>query len=259
MPYNPLVALGRSRVCHVCQLGSRLGERGIGAFVVYLGLEHDVTVHVRGAEPRVGRIVALDPFRRHRILAGRQHVCTVLVEPESVSDECLRSLAAELNGRAADAASLGDILDFISDAARSPDTFVYRFGQSPFDRLFFRYDLEIRPLDSRISKVADILEREIDTPALTEGIARQVELSTSRLRKLFRESTGVKFRDYRMWRRARTYLNHINSDLSLTETALELGYPDSTHFSHSIRQTYGLPPREMRARMRQSVFMSMGS
>ena len=33
--------------------------------------------------------------------------------------------------------------------------------------------------------------------------------------------------------------------------ALDIGYPDSTHFSHSIRQTFGLKPRDIFAGSRK--------
>jgi AraC-like DNA-binding protein len=65
-------------------------------------------------------------------------------------------------------------------------------------------------------------------------------------------TTGVL---YRMWRRARSWLRHIRTDAPLTQIALDLGDPDSSHFSHSIRQTYGLPPRDMRSVMRDSIFL----
>ena len=43
-----------------------------------------------------------------------------------------------------------------------------------------------------------------------------------------------------MWKRARRFMDHANRDHSVTEVALDLGYPDSTHFSHSIRACFGL-------------------
>ena len=39
-------------------------------------------------------------------------------------------------------------------------------------------------------------------------------------------------------------LRHFaNQDLNLAHLAQDIGYPDSTHFSHSIRRFYGLKPR----------------
>jgi AraC-like DNA-binding protein len=43
----------------------------------------------------------------------------------------------------------------------------------------------------------------------------------------------------------------VNSDSRLVYVALDIGYPDSTHFSHSIRQTYGLKPKDIFAGSRK--------
>jgi len=41
-------------------------------------------------------------------------------------------------------------------------------------------------------------------------------------------------------------MDHANREDSLTDVALDLGYPDSSHFSHSIRASFGLQPRSIR-------------
>ena len=43
----------------------------------------------------------------------------------------------------------------------------------------------------------------------------------------------------------------VPADASLTDIALTAGYPDSTHFSHSIRQFYGLKPSDILAGSRR--------
>jgi len=256
MSVKPLIMIGKDRVCHVCRLGSRLDERVIGALVIYLGLEHDVTVH-RDTGPRTGRIVAVEPYARHRIVSGRQHVCTILIEPESVTDTGLDTLRAELNHPATGAEVFQDLLDFIHDAGRDPATMETTLSGLSFDRLIFAEELEKRPLDQRIGQITELLDRETDSLIGADYCGSQVSLTASRFRRLFRESTGVQFRNYRMWRRARSYLRLVKEKISLTETALELGYPDSSHFSHSIRQTYGLPPRQMKTHMEPSLFFLM--
>ena len=38
-------------------------------------------------------------------------------------------------------------------------------------------------------------------------------------------------------------LHFANQYINLAHLAQDIGYPDSTHFSHSIRRFYGLKPR----------------
>ena len=52
-------------------------------------------------------------------------------------------------------------------------------------------------------------------------------------------------RSFRTWHRARSLLYYVRQNSNLTDIALDAGYPDSTHFSHSIRQVYGLTPKSI--------------
>ena len=74
-------------------------------------------------------------------------------------------------------------------------------------------------------------------------LRRAAGLSASRFLHLFKEETDISFRSFRAWKRARHLLNFANQDLNLAHLAQDIGYPDSTHFSHSIRRFYGLKPR----------------
>ena len=78
-----------------------------------------------------------------------------------------------------------------------------------------------------------------------------MELSFSRFLHLFRENVGAPFRSFRTWKRARSLLQYVNRDANLAHVALDTGYPDSTHFSHSIRQIYGMKPKDMFAGSRR--------
>jgi AraC-like DNA-binding protein len=70
-------------------------------------------------------------------------------------------------------------------------------------------------------------------------------LSVSRFLHLFGRELGVPFRRFRAWKRARSLLAFMATRQNLAEFALRVGYPDSTHFSHSIRTVYGMCPREI--------------
>ena len=52
----------------------------------------------------------------------------------------------------------------------------------------------------------------------------------------------MNFRTFRAWKRGRDVLRHVNVQRNLAHFALDAGYPDSTHFSHSVRRIYGLQP-----------------
>jgi methylphosphotriester-DNA--protein-cysteine methyltransferase len=125
------------------------------------------------------------------------------------------------------------------------------FGGLDFDCLFFGRALAPRPLDARIRRV---IERIVSDPSASfsaEQCAAEVQLSFSRFLHLFKQETGVTFRAFRAWKRARSLLRHVRQAASLTDIALDAGYPDSAHFSHSIRQVYGLTPSDIVAGSRR--------
>jgi methylphosphotriester-DNA--protein-cysteine methyltransferase len=106
-------------------------------------------------------------------------------------------------------------------------------------------------LDSRIAGVLEKIKRNPTEQATAEACAANVKLSFSRFLHLFKEEVGAPFRTFRTWKRARSLLHHVNSDSNLVYVALDIGYPDSTHFSHSIRQLYGLKPKDIFAGSRK--------
>ena len=80
-------------------------------------------------------------------------------------------------------------------------------------------------------------------PVTAASCAAAAGLSPSRFLHLFKQETGIAFRCFRAWKRARHLLHFVNEDINLAHLAQDIGYPDSTHFSHSIRRFYGLKPR----------------
>ncbi|HEY1229584.1 MAG TPA: AraC family transcriptional regulator, partial [Ramlibacter sp.] len=87
--------------------------------------------------------------------------------------------------------------------------------------------------------------------ASAQECAGWVHLSFSRFLHLFKDEVGLPFRSFRAWKRARSLLRHVRQSSTLTDIALDAGYPDATHFSHSIRQVYGLRPSEILAGSRR--------
>ena len=45
----------------------------------------------------------------------------------------------------------------------------------------------------------------------------------------------------------------------MTDIALETGYPDSSHFSHTVRRYWGLTPRDIIAGSRQLSVINDGN
>lgn len=239
---NPCVMLlGGARVFYNGYAGETGGQRRLGAFAIYAAPLGRLELSVAGAPARHCQAAAVPAFVPHRVRSECGLISTILIEPESVSggelDDLERRLSAPDGQR--------DLLRRLSAARRrllqAPPG--EGFLSSDFDELFLGRVPEPRQLDARVRRVLQHFLNGPPDPAMTaRDCASEAGLSRSRYLHLFSQETGMPFRSCRMWKRARSFLPHVNGGRSLTEVALDLGYPDSTHFSHSIRRVYGLTP-----------------
>jgi AraC-like DNA-binding protein len=230
--------IGPERVFYAGLLG-RPQQRHVGGLGIYAALDGVLEVAVDGSAPRRTEIAIVPAFARHSVTSEHPHVACILVEPETVDRGALRTLTA----RADDPALAARVRHAYRALRGAPwgDGFTSR----EFDRLFFEAPLPDRRLDRRIADAAALLRDPAEDAFSASDHARRAGLSLSRFLHLFKAETDVRFRALRAWKRARSLLHFVNRETNLAHLALEIGYPDSTHFSHSIRRFYGLQPREI--------------
>ena len=219
-----------------------------GAITAYVAIEGLLRVRIDGGEWQAAQVAVVQPYVRYEIACEGRHVISILVEPESVRLDRLPALLK--------ACGAVDAADFARHVRHVHERFLASGGSldlqpSDFDRNFFGHALPARAVDPRISAVLDQIKRNPSAQAAAEECARQARLSFSRFLHLFKQEVGTPFRSFRTWKRARSLLHYVNCDAALVHVALDIGYPDSTHFSHSIRQTYGLKPRDIFAGSRR--------
>ncbi|MDA7416010.1 AraC family transcriptional regulator [Xenophilus arseniciresistens] len=220
-----------------------------GAIVLYFALEAPVRLSVEGGPWLSADVMLVQPYVPHSVACDARHVGAVYIEPETVD---LDQLPALLRGGSGPLELPG-----LAAHLRACHARVLATGQgeelmpSDFDPLFFGQAFAGRRMDARIAEVLDTIKANPSAPATAEECANQVSLSFSRFLHLFKAEVGVPFRSFRTWRRARSLLHYVDRSYNLAQVALDIGYPDSTHFSHSIRQTYGLKPRDIFAGSRK--------
>jgi AraC-like DNA-binding protein len=234
-----LMLITPERVFYAGLLG-RPRQRCSGAFHVYVAIEGGLRLAVEGAPESYGELAVVPPDVRHTIASDYRTVICVLIEPETVRAGAFDGLAARL---------LGPERQFFVDRIRD----AYRqllqrqcgddICSTAFDIMCFGEALPRRPLEPRMVRAIAQIGRFSGEPVTAESCATEAGLSSSRFLHLFKQETGISFRAFRAWKRARHLLHFANQDLNLAHLAQDIGYPDSTHFSHSIRRFYGLKPR----------------
>ena len=221
-----------------------IGRRSVavlGSITVHIPLGNTFQIRVSDGPWEEKPFAFLMPYVPHEFKPMEGTLVTLNIEPESIDDysapwfangvdEFLFRLAGRikllipsiLHGGFEDVTSTSDI-----------------------DNTLFGFELPFKQLDSRIEYIIERIRRNPCAKNSVGECAFEANLSYSRFSHLFRREVGTSFRQFRAWKRARSILQHVNPGANLTDIALAAGYPDSTHFSHSIRNIYGLRPSEI--------------
>lgn len=223
--------------------------RGLGAYVVYVSAGAPFSIAMGDGAWQEAELAVTAPYAPHRIASSERLIFQLLLEPETVDSEHLPGYLRE----AAGAVDAPELAARIRAACRAVQANGYGASDDDFDfdRCFFGQALSARNITGSI---AEIVRRIKENPAgnfAAEDCADAVHLSLSRFLHRFKQEVGVSFRNFRTWRRARHLMHFVRQSHNLAHLALEMGYPDSTHFSHSVRKVYGLRPRDIFAGSRQ--------
>lgn len=235
-----LMFISPQRVFYAGLLGRPQG-RTSGGFQVYCAVEGTFTMTRDGRPDAPSAIAVVQPYVPHTVESSHPTVINIVIEPETVRCGDFDALAERLAGEAGEAIQqrirtlYADMRDGL---VRTSD-----LTTAEFDQRVFGARLAPRRLDPRVAATVARLVENPERVMTAEDCAREAGLSQSRFLHLFKDETGVSFRAYRAWKRARHLLHFVNEDLNFAHLAQDIGYPDSTHFSHSIRRFYGLKPR----------------
>ena len=238
---NPehLMLISPERVLYAGLLG-RPRRRTMGGHAIYVSMHGDLRIDIEGRAEQSGGIVYVSPYLVHSVACDSRCVICLVIEPESVPAAAMAQLGHRIAGSAgaAVAARIRSAYQALVATGRRDG-----FTTAEFDDLVLGEALPARALDRRIGRAIARLNDVSDAAVTADNCAAAANLSQSRFLHLFKDETGVSFRAFRAWKRARHLLHFVNADLNLAHLAQDIGYPDSTHFSHSIRRFYGLQPR----------------
>ena len=213
--------------------------RTLGALAVCVPLYGTAQVEIAGQAPITGEILFIPPCAHHRFLADSRTVLALMIEPESVTDEDMAFLRQQCLEPAAAARLAARIRSAYATLAPGGN---HGFSSNEFDEIFIGGQLKQRQLDPRIASIVAKFQSDPSSTISGEACAKAVKLSLSRFLHLFKEETNMNFRTFRAWKRGRNVLHYVNVERNLAHFALDAGYPDSTHFSHSLRRIFGLQP-----------------
>jgi len=99
--------------------------------------------------------------------------------------------------------------------------------------------------DPRITRAVQRMRASPDESHALVDLAAAAGLSPSRFLHLFKQTTGVPLRRYRIWNRMGVAIRRIAGGATLTEAAHAAGFASSAHFSAAFRAMFGMIPSRL--------------
>lgn len=234
-PARRRIRVELDRVFYCGDLGHPAMHRS-GAINLYVSLGAPLRYRLVDGDWQQAHNVLVQPWQAHQIVCDERLACDLMIEPDSVD-------RAGLPGFVRGASGAFDAPDFVARmhaaALGSP------LSPRGIDHTCFGEKLAPRLLDRRIARGLQHLKSAAHLPLAADDMAATLGLSASRFLHLFGDEAGCSFRNLRAWRRARLLLGVINQPQNLSRLAQGIGYPDASHFSHSIREFFGIAPKDI--------------
>lgn len=237
------------RVFYVGLLGAP-SVRTMGSIIVYVAVKGAIRIRIDGGDWETTEMAVVQPYVPHQVLAEARSINVLKIEAETVNLQALPALL-----KRSGAVQAPEFVQLVRQRQRelSENGAAVDLMTLDFDQTFFDAALAPRSVDRRIAAVLERIKQDPSARAIAEECADMAHLSFSRFLHLFKQEVGAPFRSFRTWKRARSLLHYVNREVNLAYLALDTGYPDSTHFSHSIRKVYGLTPKDIFAGSRRLV------
>jgi AraC-like DNA-binding protein len=234
--------LSPDRAVYSGLLGQPVG-RTFGGYACYFTMLGPHRIQIEDGPWQACQLSFVPPYLRHNIAADGQTICGLLVEAETVDEARRPDLLRRGAGPVVDAQSHHRMREGMARLLRQMEE--GDVTDADVDHAFFGERLAAPVRDTRIQNTLDRIKAAPRARVSALECAERICLSESRFLRLFSHKVGVPFRQFKAWKRARIFLSYVTQDLRLTDVALDAGYPDASHFSHSIRDVFGLTPRSI--------------
>lgn len=168
----------------------------------------------------------------------------ILVNPISRIGHFLHLKYSDTNYKELDADISDGLTDLLTSYVKRELTF--DLFCSAADKILEQFvcncDTEFHPKDDRIVKAIKYLDDNAERVVSLKEISDICFLSQSRFLHLFKEKTGIHFRRYQLWNRLIKSLPYL-SDNNITTVAHQFGFSDSSHYTRTFKETFGLIPK----------------
>lgn len=96
--------------------------------------------------------------------------------------------------------------------------------------------------DDRIIKAIKYMDENFEKVFSLKEVSAKYFLSSTRFLHLFKEKTNLSFRRYQLWNKIVKSLPYLTEN-SITDTAYTFGFSDSSHYTRTFKETFGVTPK----------------
>jgi AraC family transcriptional regulator len=192
--------------------------------------------------------VAIVPSRHpHAMDGGKIRLgATLFVEPETregrvLTERYLQSGLASLERSAVDGATIA----LRAAAIEGRDARIIVERARAVVRALTEHTEPAVASDERVLRAVKFINDHLSAPITLPQVAQVAFLSPSRFRHLFAEQTGMRLREYVLWRRFVSVWEHRMRGATLSEAAHAAGFADSAHLARTSRRMFGIPPSSL--------------
>ena len=112
---------------------------------------------------------------------------------------------------------------------------------------------QIKKLSSTIYALDDYIKNNYSTATLM-GAAKSVSMNYSYLSRIFHDLFGISFKQQLIKTRINIAMDMlINTNLSVTQIAFEVGFTTTSHFIKTFKEEKGLPPSKFRKSLNENL------
>jgi AraC-like DNA-binding protein len=176
----------------------------------------------------------------HELNIGGAPIAVLYAEPTIAGADALAALISDGEERTGAVVGRSKVRRLVRDLYEDSASLGWA-NEALDDLLGFGGRTGRRALDPRVAAAAQLLGMSDDATLTLADVAPRVNLSASRLRRLFEAEIGVPFGRYRAWTRMRRALEAVTRGDNLTAAAHAAGFSDQAHFAHDFRRTFGAP------------------
>ena len=188
--------------------------------------------------------VIIPPNVNHHIIGSGSVEIMIWFDPASLAARAIRLLSSsELIplSRSETNIPISQLVELSSHLKTCDDA--NKLSQTITQALLPEYKT-VKPIDKRVASTLTALQDSalLGQPHPLKYLAQTANLSSGRLRHLFREELGVTIQQYWIGHRLLVAIRRFNGCESLTKIAHEAGFADLAHFSKAFRASFGMTP-----------------